>query len=774
MSPRRELLTFSLVLAALVALFFHRSLFGGKVLSPADVLYAQRSFPGKGDSYEPANRLLIDPVLQFQPWLAFNRAELRAGRLPLWNPFVGCGAPHLANAQSGVFDPIHLLAYFGSLPEAFGWMAAVRLWIAGIGMYLLIRGWGLGAAGRWFAGLVFPFCGFLIVWLEYPVTAAAIWLPWLLWASDRFLERPGPRPGAMVALFTALPCLAGHVQTAAHVLLATGLYVVFQSIQRCARRPIATCGGWIASVGLGVGLAGVQILPLGAYLAESPVWSDRLVERTGAGPVHKPRLLDSLCTVAPYLFGSQRQGHPNVARALGVHNLNESAGGFAGTPTWLLLVPLGLAAWRTQPRVRFWLIMLVLGIGLAFAIPPLPHLLDPVPVLNVIDHRRTTLWLAFAQVVLAAFGIDRLVREGCRLGRAALVSVLFLALLLAGMAVGLHTQRERIGALVEARLSARQGAGRSTDPARFERHIRNAWRFYPSYFAALAAELGAMAVVVAANRSGRFSTGASALVLTALTLGDLFAFGYGMNPEIERADAEPASPVIERLRQLAPFPARILAIDSELPPNTLMRYGLCDLRNYDSIEMRSIVDHFAGLFAGDSSAARTSRREVDWPAILSERTRLVMSGVRAIVSRSEPPEPFAARAERVGAVWLTPLEGPALEYVHRAPGEIRIDASHNPSEGKLIPVTFDPGWIAEVDGRPVELEASNLPFVALPVQPVGAGEIRLRYEPLSVRLGAVLTGTSLLVWIGLFAGGSAPQNRRNLDVEGLEARVGGR
>ena len=85
-SQRRESVAFALALAAILAAFFSQSLFLGKVLSPADVLYAQRSFPGKGENYEPANRLLIDPVLQFEPWLEFSRAEIRSGRLPLWNP----------------------------------------------------------------------------------------------------------------------------------------------------------------------------------------------------------------------------------------------------------------------------------------------------------------------------------------------------------------------------------------------------------------------------------------------------------------------------------------------------------------------------------------------------------------------------------------------------------------------------------------------------------------------------------------------------------------
>src|SRR5262249_10880211 len=154
-----------LVLGLLVLGFFAEPLFGGKVLSPADVLFASASFREfGGPGYEPSNRLLIDPVLQFQPWLEFNPAMLRQGRLPLWNDLAGCGAPHLANGQSAPFDPFHLIAYLGTLPEAYAWIASARLWVAGLGMFLLARLWGLGRWGRWFAGLAFPFCGFLVLW----------------------------------------------------------------------------------------------------------------------------------------------------------------------------------------------------------------------------------------------------------------------------------------------------------------------------------------------------------------------------------------------------------------------------------------------------------------------------------------------------------------------------------------------------------------------------------------------------------------------------------
>ena len=56
--PRRERLVFGLALAALVVGFFHESLLGGKVLSPADVLFASASFRDVKSDHAAVNSLL--------------------------------------------------------------------------------------------------------------------------------------------------------------------------------------------------------------------------------------------------------------------------------------------------------------------------------------------------------------------------------------------------------------------------------------------------------------------------------------------------------------------------------------------------------------------------------------------------------------------------------------------------------------------------------------------------------------------------------------------
>ncbi len=121
-----------------------------------------------------------------------------------------------------------------------------------------------------------------------------------------------------------------------------------------------------------------------------------------------PGSCDAVCTAFPYVYGSQRRGHPNLARALGVHNLNESAGGFAGLATAGLAGTVGLANAMARsrrigpdrPPIGFLAGLGLFGGWRRSASFRSTNLLRAVPVLDVTDNRRLTLWLAFSLVLL--------------------------------------------------------------------------------------------------------------------------------------------------------------------------------------------------------------------------------------------------------------------------------------------------------------------------------------------------------------------------------------
>ena len=761
-SPRRELFAFAVALAALVGGFFAESLLGGRILSPADVLFASKTFRDvRGPAYEPANRLLIDPVLQFQPWIEFNRSSLRNGRLPLWNPLAGCGAPHLANGQAAVFDPFQLIAYVGPWPDALAWMAAARLWFAGLGAFLLARAWGFGGWGRWFSGLAFPFCGFLVGWLLYPVTNAAIWMPWAFLATRGVFERPTARRAAGLALVVGGTLLGGHVQTSAHVLLAVGAYATW----RLATRSVGGRGvvAWSAGIALGVGLAAVEVVPLGAYLSRSPVWGDRERERASPWSLVKPRALDAACTALPYLYGSQRRGQPNLARALGVANLNESAGGFAGLATLIWLAPLSWSRRRDRPEVGFLVGLTVFGFLGAFRFPPVDNFLRALPVLGVTDNRRLTLWLAFGLVMLGGVGLDALasVRVGRGWGRWGLAwLVASIALLSLAASIGRFGPTIRAKALIHYARSAQATPGASDDEfrQRAERQVRETLDFVPRYLALAGLQGLALAALLAAVRRGRVRDDAARAALLGLTLVDLFGFGLGLNPAIDRADDRPMVPVLEKLRREVGDSGRVLGLGAELPPNVLMRYGLADPRNYDSVELKRSLDWLAPLYDPEVRE-QTSRREVNWARVLTSRDRLREACVRAVVGPSQPPVGFDS-VERVGEVWIARMDAaPPIELAGEgrltnlltAPGSVSATVDAGLGARLIVRQTFDPGWRGEVDGKPAPVVPHRDAFLSLAV-PEGNHGVALVYDPIEVRIGLRTASVSALIVVFALTG----------------------
>ena len=774
MRPRHEILGFAVVLAGLVAGFFCESLVGGKVLSSADVLLASASFQGVAPShYEPVNRLLMDPALQFEPWIEFNRTMLRSGRLPLWNSASGCGAPHLANGQAAVFDPFQLIAYLGSVPAALGWMAAARLWFSGLGMFCLARAWGLGHWGRWFAGLVYPFSGFLVVWLLYPVTNAAIWLPWVLLTTHLVWERPTIRRTGLLAVSVAGTLLGGHVQTAAHVLLAAGAYAGWITWQE--RRIGRSVGVWGLGVALGISLAAIEIVPLGAYLTRSPVWGDRDDERVPPWKLTRPRIFELACVAFPSIYGSQRRGEPNLARVVGADNQNESSGGFAGLATLIWLAPLAWSARRANPRVGFLIGLTLVGACAAYRLPPGDNILRAIPVLKVTDNRRLTLWVAFGLTLLGGVGLDRLGAARALGSRwwtvwATVWVVGAVALLGGSVVIGRFAPTIRRQAEAHYARAAQLTPG--ADPIEYQSRARRqteaTLRFVPRYLAGNAVELLILASLLAAVRSGRAGINFGRASLLGLTLLELGRFGFGLNPAIDPSLDRPLTPVIAALQARIGSTGRIIGLGAEFPPNSLMRYGLKDARNYDSVETRRNLDWLAPLY-DPTVRAQTSRREISWERIDQHRDRLRGASIRAVVGATPPPPSFA-NVDHWGGVWvawldadsLVRLDGPGM-ILNQTGGDgyFEVETDSQQPTRLVIGETFDPGWRALVAGQRVPVTPSRGTFLEISL-PVGRQRVMLEYAPIEMRVAAILSAFAWIVVVFALTGSLGFRSTRSV------------
>lgn len=194
--------------------------------------------------YAPVRTLVVD--------------ELWQGRLPLWNPYEGTGAPLLAEGVHSVLHPISLVAALVA-PASIDALALAYLVAAAVGACVLASTLGASGAASAGAGLAFALSGYSVSMTGNLVFLAGLsTLPWLVAAGRS--AGAGDRWGAVAtALATACAFLSGDVQ-AALVGAALGLAL--------AADAGGAAGASRALVGMSAGtlLAGVQLAATRALL----------------------------------------------------------------------------------------------------------------------------------------------------------------------------------------------------------------------------------------------------------------------------------------------------------------------------------------------------------------------------------------------------------------------------------------------------------------------------------------------------------------------------
>jgi hypothetical protein len=567
--------------------------------------------PVAAGSPERGNPLLRDVTYQIQPWLLFNRRELRAGRLPGWNPHQFAGSPFWGNGQSAPLFPLHLL--FAVLPPQLGFVLLpwLRLVLGGCGVFLLARRLGLGPQAALVSALSFSLSGMLVSFALFPMGNALALVPWVLWAVERLaagggtgaaagagpasepaqresplanrespqgnaLRREPLAPGpwrrwlpavpavsavpaavsavpavpavSVLALAAGLQLLGGHPETSVHTALLSLLYLAV----RGAARPAAAWLGWAAGWLGGAALAAVQLLPLALVLPQTARWQ---AAAGGAEPPFALLLQQPLRLVLPELYG-----HPARGTWWGPFNYSATAV-YAGA----LALPLAAAGLARCRRDRRWL---ALGVSTAFAFvaayhwPGVRELLAAVPVLGRAAHHRLLFGVELGTALLAGAGCDEWLAGR---GRGVLAGGLAVAALLAA-AWTLHAGAWAAHALVATEL----------------------W-----WTAAAAAAALALALSLRLDRDRRFRL---APLLPALLLCDLLAAHGAINPGLP---AERLYPATGAVRFLAGRPGRVAGAGEALRPNAAMVYGLYDPRGDDPVKLAAYEAVYRRLAAGD-------------------------------------------------------------------------------------------------------------------------------------------------------------------------------
>jgi hypothetical protein len=674
--------------------------------SPAATLAAQAPWQGIADP-AAGNPNLRDITFQVQPWLFFLRHEMRAGRLPFWDPHQFSGSPYWSNGSGAPLFPLHLL--FAALPLQLGWILLpwLRIVIGGCGAWCLARELGASRPAALLAALVFPLSGMITSFLLFPMGNTHCLVPWVLLAVERLASGRGSWPGLAAA--GGLQMLGGHPETPVFTALLATVYL----LARGSARPLAAWGRFVAGWGVAAAISAIQLLPLFLTLTETGKW----LHSEAPTPIPAGTTAAVLLRlILPDLFG-----HPAAGTWWGPFNSAATAI-YAGALT-LPLAAAGLAAARRDRRWRAVAVMTLFSLIAAYYLFGMRQVLILLPLIQRGLHHYLKFGLELGLALLAAAGCDRWLAGR---GRGLLAG--------AGLVLGL---------LAVAWVWLGDG---------FRAHgLAGTEAAWTAWIALLVGLLALSLRLPAARRWTLWP------LLPALLAIDLVAAHARTNPGLSNARLYPVTGAIQFLRG---WPERVTGIGDALHPDAAMVYGLYDVRGDSPVKLQRYEEVYAGMGTAHPVYFYPIRDwSSPWPARL---------GVRWVVTgpREEPPPgvrwrlayrgPDARVYERPGAFPVARLEGPGKVRVEmRVPGEWRI-FWQTPARGRLIVAeTWDPGWRAWIDGRPVAIEPLQGVLMTVPVGP-GSGRVELRYHPDGFALGMVLSALGLCV----LATGAAGDLRR--------------
>ncbi len=243
------------------------------------------------------------------------------GLVPLWNFLRGTGKPFLADPLSGIFYPLFAFYYFFKPSIAIALYSIAHTFIAGAGIYTLLRHWQCTLTASLTAAIAFMFSTWSIAIIEFiNPFAVYVWGPWMLLSTSYIItiaERSSSTPIQSFAwqaspwilaltLFTYLQYQAGYPEWILQTYILLGLFLIIRSVY--ARNLQAFIQSTLALV-----IAGVLTLLLSApqflLTLELISYSERVNKVNPGydmGSLHPIHLLTLLF---PFLFG--RLGFPD-------------------------------------------------------------------------------------------------------------------------------------------------------------------------------------------------------------------------------------------------------------------------------------------------------------------------------------------------------------------------------------------------------------------------------------------------------------------------------
>jgi Bacterial membrane protein YfhO len=737
----------------------------GKIPFPRDMVLQFPAWSGTARSGPVQSYADIgDLITAFYPFRAFASRSVHAGTLPLWNPYFQGGVPFQADSQSSLFYPANVLYYILPLPIAWTLCLLLRMFLAGLFMTIFVRSIDGTKTGAIFSGIVFASCGFITAWQGQPLGDASIWLPLISYAVLRLHRNRTKSSLALTGFAFAMPVLAGHPETAAHVTLVGIMIAGAEWLASTRPRPgnfnVAFPFAFAVGGVLALGLAAIQIIPTLEWLGQM---NEAFIFQWPPLPLHQ---------VLAWVSRDALRG-PNSA---GVWV--PQAASYVGMIT-LLAAP--LAAFQKPRRHTVTLgIITFVGLSVAYGLQPVQWLFAHMPILGGLKNDRMILLADFGIAALGGLGISVLQNESfvsrrwiasCFVGAAFIIAFVFVYKLQAATQFRVEFLRRpsfsrsllllgaipiawRLGGGLRGRLFPLAVCGLAafdliTFSFGYMGFARTQEIFPPApAFDFLARQDDRMQFRIAISGSIPYS--ANANLIYEIPSAD----GYEVSPSWPRLFAQNLSE--NRWDALSFIPEAVLkSTDRRI-----------DMLNVKYLVLTPQAQEFPQFAAMDRYRQVFNNGHV----VIFENKRVLPRAFVVPASGIEILENTAAEFERVKSASFDPERSVILSEVPSSQ-TLRVETAAMPFSGHVEMIDFQinqlslrattstaaalvlsqiwfPGWRATVDGEEVPVLRANASLTGI-LLPAGSHEVRFIFRPLSFVIGAVITILTAVVLVAL-------------------------
>jgi hypothetical protein len=204
---------------------------------------------------------VTDLFLDIYPSRVFNIDQFRHGIIPLWNSYVGCGTPQMANWQSACFYPFSWIWNFIGNPDSISIFCILHSGLAGLGFFLWMRSQKVSPLPAFLGALSFSGSALFIRCWAYPHHMSTLtWIPWIFWSVNQSLKKVGGVARIIPVLFISLQILDGYPI----FVFYTWLILILWFLSNKPSRQNIT---WFSTqLFLALGLTSLQWMPFGEFL----------------------------------------------------------------------------------------------------------------------------------------------------------------------------------------------------------------------------------------------------------------------------------------------------------------------------------------------------------------------------------------------------------------------------------------------------------------------------------------------------------------------------